>query len=300
MVKLAVLNSVSFDKKERFEDLDYFKFVNYLEGKVKFEEFEGTLGLFKIIKETFSYIENPDIDVDNCYYNKDSLMQAFSINNNNESLHNNIIVVKRKIHKNDTYTFTEFNEAENNDPYIYEDVTMNDIINILQRKSIIKCVIVKDNGEVINDNMIYLNSNDDVGKIILQQNRKEILYLNISNIIIKHTNDNETSNKIDVIIDQKAHAYGANYIFTQIDSGLGILNCFCQSFAKRKNEKMSNLLNYDIFGDTILFLQSNYDNDTDTYLDINIELFNRLYDAVTNKKKIKRENDNFFNVYREL
>jgi hypothetical protein len=299
MVKLAILKSVIFEKKERFEDLEDSKFMSYLENKVQFEEFNGTSELFKKIQDTFSYIENPDIDVDNCYYNKEHLLQAFSINNDAELIHNNIILVKRKIHKNDTYTFTEFNADENIDPYIYDDVTINDIINIFQRKSIIKCVVIKDNGEIINDNLLYLNNNDDVGKIILQKSKKEILYLNVSNIVIKNSKNNN-SNNIDEIINQKAHAYGANHIFTQIDSGLGIFNCFCCSFADKRNDIMSKLLNHDVFGDTILFLQSNYDNDTETYLDINDELFNKLFNVLINRKKIKRENEHFFNIYREL
>jgi hypothetical protein len=299
MVKLAILNSVTFEKKERFDELEESRFINYLENKVKFDEFNGTMEMFDIIKSVFSYIETPDIDVDNCYYNKEYLMQAFSINNDAEFVHNSIVLVKRKIHKNDTYTFTEFNAVKNIDPYIYEDVTMNDIINIFQRKSVIKCIIVKDDGEIINDNLLYLNSNDDVGKIVLQKCKMEILYLNVSNIVIKNSNNGD-SNKIDEIINQKAHAYGANHIFTQIDSGLGILNCFCRSFAEKRNEIMSKMLKQDVYGDTILFLQSNYDNDTETYLDINDELFNKLYNVLINNKKIKRENEHFFNVYREL
>ena len=133
----------------------------------------------------------------------------------------------------------------------------------------------------------------------MEKEEREILYLNIANLVAKYENSDD-ANRIDEIINQKSHAYGAHHIFTQINSGFGILNCFCESFAKEKNEVMTNLLNHDIYGDSIIFLQSNYDGDTETYMNLDKKLFKIIYGTIINGKKLKRENPNFFNLYREL
>lgn len=304
MVKLAILREVSFEKKEKFDDLENSKLTNLLNDKVFFEEFENTPGMLLIVKNIFFDNNNPDPDIEiiNCHYNSSFLVQAFFVDDESQSLHCNIVIVKRRIHSNDTYTFSEYKEDENkniSDPYEYVDVTMDDVCDIIKRKSVINCVIIKQDGEIIDDKLLFLNSNEDVGKIILQKEKRELLYLNIANLVTR-LGDSDEANRLDEIINQKSHAYGAHHIFTQINSGLGILNCFCQSHAKNKNEIMTNLINHDIYGDAVLFLQSNYDGDKETFMDLDKELFNKLYKTIVNKKRIKRENPNFFNLYREL
>jgi hypothetical protein len=300
MGKLAILKSVSFEIKNTFEDLSDERVKKYLDDKIEFIDFNDTTELFKIVKKTFGENIDADIEVMNCYYDKKIIIQSFSVDNENESLHNNIILVKRSINDNDTYTFSEFdpNKPES-DVYNYENMLIEDIIKIIKKKSIINCVDIECNGKIANENIILLNQNNDVGKILLHNKKKEIFYLNMSNIMNKY-NSSEPENKIDAIIREKTNAYCTSHFFTQIDIGLGILNCYYENSAENKNEVISKLIGHDIYGNAIVFLQSNFDHDTETFLDLDSDLFNRLFDIITNEKKIKRKNGYFFNIYREL
>jgi hypothetical protein len=300
MGKLVVLKSVSFETKNTFEDLSDEHIKKYLENKIEFIDFNNTTEMFKIVKKTFGEDIDADIEVANCHYNKKTIIQSFSIDNDNELLHNNIILIKRSINDNDTYTFSEFDPSKlESDIYNYEDMMIEDITKIIKKKSIINCVDIGCDGKIENENIILLNQNNDVGKILLQNKKKEIFYLNISNIVNKHSNS-ENENKIDEIIKEKTGAYCTNYFFTQIDIGLGILNCYYENSSENKNEIISKLIGHDIYGNAIIFLQSNFDNDTETFLDLDSDLFNRLFNIITNGIKIKRKNNYFFNIYREL
>jgi hypothetical protein len=300
MGKLAVLKSVSFEIKRSFDDLSDECIKKYLENKLDFINFNNTYEMFHTVKKTFSEYIDPDIEVANCYYNKKYIIQSFSVDNENESIHNSIVLVKRKINDNDTYTFSEFdpNKPES-DVYNYDDITIEDIEKIIRKKSIINCVDISSDGKVKNENIILLNQNNDVGKILLQNKKTEIFYLNMSNIMNKY-NNSEHENRIDEIIREKTNAYCTSHFFTQIDIGLGILNCYYENSSENKNEVISKLIGHDIYGNAIVFLQSNFDNDTETFLDLDNDLFNRLFDIITNEKKLKRKNEYFFNIYREL
>jgi hypothetical protein len=300
MGKLVILKSVSFEIKNTFEDLSDEHIKKYLENKIEFVDFGNTAEMFKIVKKTFGEDIDADIEVANCYYNKKTIIQSFSVENDNELLHNNIILIKRSIHDNDTYTFSEFDPRKlESDVYNYEDMLIDDITKIIKKKSIINCVDIGYDGKIENENIILLNQNNDVGKILLQNKKREIFYLNISNIVNKYSNS-ETENKIDAIIKEKTSAYCTSHFFTQIDIGLGILNCYYENSAENKNEVISKLIGHDIYGNAIVFLQSNFDNDTETFLDLDSDLFNRLFDIITNGIKIKRKNGYFFNIYREI
>jgi hypothetical protein len=300
MGKLAILKSVSFEVKNNFEDLTNEIIQNYLKDKLEFIDFDNTTNMFKIIKKTFGENVDADIEVANCYYNNKSVIQSFSVDNDSELLHSNIILVKRIISDNDTYTFSEFDPSNpDSDNYKYEDITIEDITKIMRKKSVINAIDICCDGKLSNENIILLNQNNDVGKILLENKKKEIFYLNVSNIMNKY-NNSENENKIDEIIKEKTNAYCTTHFFTQIDIGLGILNCYCENSSETKNEIISKLINHDIYGNAIVFLQSNFDNDTDTFLDLDLDLFNRLFDIITNNKKIKRKNGYFFNIYKEL
>lgn len=303
MVKLAILKSVSFETKKSFSELSDEYIKNYLVDKLNFIDFNNTIELFQIVKNTFQGYIDPDIEVTNCHYDRKSIIQSFIVDNENDLIHNNIILYKRKIGENDTYTFSEYNPFDpESDIYQYEDVTIGDIMNIIKKKSIIKCIDISYDGKLFNENIILLNQNDDVGKILLENKKedkkREIYYLNMSNIINKYNSENE--NKIDEIIKEKTNAYCTTHFFTQIDIGLGILNCYYENSSEVKNELISKLIGHDIYGNVVVFLQSNFDNDTETFLDLDIDLFQRLSETIIGGKKIKRKNGYFFNIYREL
>lgn len=293
---IANLKEISFDLKMSFEDLEKTKIEKYIENKIDYININNTLDMYYYVQDIFG--KNSHIDIGNCKFNEKFLYQYFSIDNENEQLHKNLILVKRKIREEDSYTFLEYDpNIPETDVFEYCDVTKDDIIDIIRSKSLIPGLIIKDNGEIIEQNLLFLNRNDDVGKIVLETNNKEIFYLNIANIVNKHNNND---NLVNEIMKEKANAYGTNYFYTQICNGPLIFNCFYLSHSETKNEIVSNLINDDIYGDVIIFIQNNCDNDTDTIIDASKDLFNKIYDVIVNQKKIKRKNPHFFNIYKEL
>lgn len=298
MPKIVNLKSYSFETKQSFDDIKKEKIVKSLEGKLDFYEIKNTTEMFFCLQNIFGNKSN--MDITNCKFDKDYLYQSFSVDKDNENLHSNIVITKRKIKDDDTYTFLGFNPSiPETDIFEFVDITIDDIVDIIRNKTVLPALIIKDNGEIVNENLLYLNRNDDVGKILLESNNKEILYLNVANIVNSQKNL-ENENIIENIIKEKSSAYGTNYIFTQISIGLSLFNCFYHSFAENKNETMSNLVQHDIYGDSIIFLQNNSDNDTDTIINLNKELFEKIFDIIVNNKRLKRKNNHFFNIYKEL
>lgn len=298
MPNIVNLKSYPFELKQSFDEIQNEKIIKSLAGKLDFYKIQNATELFYTLQNIFG--EKSNIDITNCKFDGEYLYQSFSVDKDNEKLHENLVITKRKIKHDDTYTFLGFNpNIPETDIYEFVDLTIDDIVNIIKKKSLLPALIIKDNGDIVKENLLYLNRNDDVGKILLESNNKEILYLNIANIINGQKNL-ENENLIESIIKEKTAAYGTNYCFTQISIGLSLFNCFYHSFAEKKNEIMSNLLQHDIYGDSIIFLQNNSDNDTDTVIDLNKELFEKIFDIVVNNKKLKRQNPHFFNIYREL
>lgn len=289
MVKFVILKSVSFESKDNFMDVTNIKYEKYLENKLKFVEFKNTSELFELVKKETNDLQ---VDVTICHYDTKYLIQALTVENDNEQVYSNIILFKREIHKNDTYSFSEY--KNDIDLYVYVDILMEDIINILRKKTVISCVKVSTDGNISNKKIILKNRNDDVGKLITEDN-KEILYLNITGI--KNKNNKLEENELNELLMKKINAYYAEYLFTQIDINYCIINCFHETFSDKKNDIVSNLIKFDIYGDVILYLQSNYENDTETYLDVDVNLFNKMYNTITNNKKVKKDNTTFFNIY---
>jgi hypothetical protein len=297
MPKIVNLKSFSFEPKQSFEEIETNRIIKSLENKIDFYDVKNTTDMFFCLQKIFG--EKSQMDITNCKYNKNFVYQCFSVDNTNENVHNNLVIIKRKIREDDSYTFLGFNpNVPESDIYEYDDITIGDIVDIIRNKTLIPALIIKDNGEITMENILYLNRNDDVGKILLESNKKEILYLNVANIINKQQNSEEQD--IENIIREKSSAYATNYFFTQISIGLSLFNCFYHSFAETKNDKMSCLLQHDIYGDAIIFLQNNSDNDTDTIINLNKDLFNKIYNVVVNKQRLQRKNQHFFNIYKEF
>lgn len=296
MGKLAILKNYSFGIKSSINDVDDSEIQKSLENKLEFRDFSGTLEFLYIVQEIFG--KQSGVEITNCDYNKDTLIQSLSVDDENSDVHDFVIFVKREINDNDSYTFFEFdpNNPES-DVFKYKDISTENIITIIKKKSIIDGVLIDCNGNIDNEQIMHLNYNDDVGKIYLKKSNKEILYLNISNIVNQHIKE---ENSIEHAIKEKMNAYCADHIFIQIDIGLCVLNCFYKSFSEIKNETVSKLINQDVYGDTILYIQSKMNDDSETILNINDKLFKNIAHLVSNKGKINRKNPYFFNLYREL
>jgi len=291
MALIANLNEVSFEKYQSFSNLKNIE--KKLENKVIFKKINNSLDLFAYIKDIFD--TNYNIEVSNCKFDNKYLFQSFTINNENEKCHKNIIIIKRLICENDTYTY--LNITPDNDNYEYCDVKIEDIIEIIANKSLVYCLSINCKEIIKEEKIIFLNNNENVGKILLENN-KEILYLDIISLVARNQNISEE------IIEQMKRTYYADFIYNKIDIGFCIINFFCPAISNEKNIIMSNLLDCEIYGDAIVFLQNKNDlcedDDNDVIININKSLFLKIYDVVVNKKKLKRKNNNFFNIYKEL
>jgi hypothetical protein len=163
MVNLAILKSVSFEGKKSFVENDSEKIKASIKDQIEYKTFGNTLEMFFRLQDVFG--GRVALDIINLHYDESFLIQAFTIEdvgNDNDS-HKTIVVVKRLIHDNDTYTYGEFNPQDiSTDKYKFSDVTEEDIINILRRRSVIKSVQVSSNGNITNDEIIFLNRTDDV------------------------------------------------------------------------------------------------------------------------------------------
>lgn len=294
MYSLCFLKNVSFEIKNNFEELSEKIISKSIENNIEFIKFNNTKDFQDILSKTFG--ENSDFEIITVHYNKDYLIQSFSLHDKNSQ--EECIVIKRYINDgNDNYTYNDYvyNKPET-DIYKFANVTISDIINIIRRKSIIKCVII-DNDVLNNDEFIIKSYNDDVGTIILKNSNEEIKYLNICNINKKNMCDKQ----YDELINEKQRAYYVKYLFMQIEiPGLCIFNCYYESHSKVKNKLMSEILDYDVYGKFIIFLQSNLNNDSESILDINKTLFIELYNIITKKKCPTVSNKYFINLYKEF
>jgi hypothetical protein len=296
MPSLAILKLPEFVKKEKFSELTKDLILKELEGKVSFREFKNTHDLYFINNVIFGKV---GIEISNCYYDDQYLIQTFNADSDFDQFHEYIIVVKRKIFDNDTYTFTEYNPQDpSSDKYTYISVTEDDIVNILRKRNVYSAVLISEDGDVKNEEIIVLKDSPDVGKILSKNQEKEIVYLNVSNIV--NANQKMTPEQLDDFLKEKINSYCADYFFIQVSLGFCILNCYYQSFANKKNETLSRLLGHDVFGDAIIFIQSATNDDNDTILHINKDFFQKLISLAFGGKKVKPQNKYFFNIYREL
>ena len=159
-------------------------------------------------------------------------------------------------------------------------------------------MLVSSNESITNDEIIFSNRTNDVGKILVKNASKEIVYLNISNII--NANQKLSPDELDLLIKEKINAYSAEYFYIQINFQFCILNCFFKSFGNNKNETLTKIINEDVYDDAIIFIESNANDGNDTILELDEILFKRINDLLTSGVKKRLLNIHFFNIYREL
>ena len=200
MGKLAILKSVSFGHKDTFDEISDDKITIYLQDKVVYKEFTNTLELYSILQEIFRH--GADIEIVNCHYDEIYLTQALCVNNDNDELHTSTVIVKRLIHDEDTYTFLEFDTNNpDSDVYTYSDVSNNDIMDIIRRKTVIPVVCINTDGKIMNDEIIILVNKEDVGKIVVKNMNRELSYVNISSIT--NINHNKCKEELEQILKEK-------------------------------------------------------------------------------------------------
>jgi hypothetical protein len=314
MVNCALLKNFSFDLKQnkKFKNINYFdkqlcfKIIEeYINENIEFVSIDKTLDFYQLSNLIFN---GKTIDITNCYYDDKILIQGLSVDDLDT-----YIFIKRKIHNNDTYTFLEYRYDENNpdnsiDPYEYETITINDIINIIYKKYVINGIYIDADSSIKPQKMSFIinrkyESNDimtpGVIDIEMCDKIKEIKYLDISKIINKFMSDNVPEQEYETKINQITSAINPDYFYSRFDIGFGIINYCIKVNQSKKNELMSAIIKEDIVGDVYLWYECSA-NKEEVIINLSLDLFNCLSDTIINKIKRTIKNPSFFNIYREL
>lgn len=297
MTKFALLKQFSFGLTDESEN------QNQLNNKITFDEFDSTLNLFNKMHEIFG---NNMIEVQNCSYDDKYLIQAFFIEDNECLVHNNIILVKRQINQNDSYTYIGFLENDKRtDNFIYVDIEISDIEKILKRKSELSYVIVKTNGEIENVKCKVEQSDqrDQIGKItIIKHNnqKKTFKFLNIPSLCNSEANNKSENvgNMITEKIEKMTMDNKLDFYYSQHSFCMGLLNCYSPIFGTEPNNKISKLFGNNFYGDILIGLENNL-NDEERLLDIDDILFSKI-EKIFSNQKFNRKNELFCNLYYEL
>lgn len=298
-MKFALLKNVSFDPfADKLKDDPQFLFNDenykeYLDSKIEYHEFEGTDNLIIKMSEVLS---DSAVEVFNCAYDDKIIIQAFYYYSDGIG-YEKIVFVKRDILKNDSYTYLDY--INTNDVYIYHNIDMSDIIKIFKNKYVNKGLIVKSTDTIEEIEFIKITDSENIGQLIY--NNDNIKFLNISNIINKASNDEESIKQDEIITNTINETIDNNlldYVFTQKNIDFCILNYYSQIIGFKKNTIMSEIIRDDIYGDVIISIENTYDDDN-RILNLTLPLFTKMYDCI--KSKIfKRKNINYFNIYNEF
>lgn len=299
MTKFALLKNVSFNFSET--DVLSNEFLeSCLDGKVFFHEFEGTTDLFEKIH---THLGKCMVEILNCKYNETHLLQAFYPENTPGEVHENLVIVKRKINENDSYTFLEFDYSNpSTDIYTYCDVLLIDIIDILNSKYNHKGVIVHSDNS-INNIIFYDKYNKETysGELKITKSNGSVdtyKYISINSIVSKHENDNLSPEDFSKVIQEHIDRTESNYLYAQRDFGLGILNCYYQMIGIMKNDTISKLIGDEIYGDVVVGLENNL-NDDSRILNLDKGLFDKII-KLTQIENFAPKNQYFCNIYKEL
>jgi hypothetical protein len=290
-MKFALLTNVSFkfgDDIKSFDSFDKTKIEKYLDGKISFHEFNGTKDLF--IK-TQEIIGKGTWELENCNYDKNILIQALYFNTSNNMQHEKLIIIKRKIHDKDTYTFLDF-DVNKSDNYEYFDITLSDIISIIRSKHIRKGLVIYANGKIDEVELLDTQVDNITGRILVSPNTS-VEYLNLPNLLMELHEKNYDNDKINEILTKHLQNTKVNHMFTRKENEIVIINYICQTIGFIKNNIMSDLLNDNFAGDAIVWLESKSSYD-ERILDLTSELLDKIINKTKPKKTI------FFNIYRDL
>lgn len=290
---LAICKFTTAINAKSFSDLSKDK-INSVLSNVTYCTINNTSDLFNIVAKSI-YNDLPPstlVDITNCYYDETTLIQTITCDLINVS-----VVVKRKILPNDSYTYLEYNE--NNDPYQYLDVTYDDLYNLIYRQHVYQGVYSESSKETNVD--ILVNKTDDVfgqADIRLNDNIMSLRYMNLGAWISeKKPKDLEFDNEeCQELLNDFINDHRVSHFYSRYDMDVGILHLITKQYCFAKNEKVSELIKDDIFGDVFLWLEEKFDNDASSVLRLNTELFNKLVKgmALANAK-----NKKFYNIYYE-
>jgi hypothetical protein len=245
------------------------------------------------------------LELINCLYDKTTIIQSAYIENDT-SLHQKIIFFKRKLRIDDSYTFLEFN-PEIPDLYEYEDITQDDLVNILYNKYVHTGIILYANGSIENIEYTYNESENDntYGNIVYKRQNNtthSAKYLHLINIMqnLKDDNNGENvdENEYHAKMEEKMNDLQCTHLYNQKDFGLGTFNCYYPIFGEQPNAIMSKLLNEQVYGNVVVTLETYLNND-ERLLNLDVLLFESIMKTISIPNFVPK-NKHYFNIYHEL
>lgn len=355
MPKFCVIKNFSFSnyKSHRFTDYSEVNLKKILAADpidtVSFVDFDGTDNFVDLISKIFTNHKTPKsgestiesytdstaestteskaeskslLEVINCVYTESTLLQAIYSESSEESERSDkfdiLILVKRKLSDDDSYTFVNHLNESGIDIYRdkYLDVDHTDVVTFIRSKFVHKCVQISDDGDVIDTECINLSLDQYTGILKFDKTAdiaeaRYVHYQNLSTSISdEHTFESKDAEQkcLNDLFHEKLSSTGSDYVFAQREITKDIyLDCYCRPFVSQqagKNEFFSKLFGEDIFGDVILLCEV-HKNEEERIVSLDTKLLLKLCDILNKKKEtsdvtIKQKNPHFFNIFREL
>lgn len=254
----------------------------------------NTINLFETIKNVLMVKDGDSITVANILYTDTILYQVFNVRN---IILDGGLIVKRKLLKDDNYTFITFDIKD--DKYEYLDITTDDIYHIVASQFVNNGLYITTTDEIIETKFINYLYEKDVCKYQVTMNNltQDIKYINIINVIINNKDQNK---EIDKLINELfVENNDIKHIFTQHHIGVGILSCLAEQVGKNKNNIISKILGDNIYGNVFISLADDNPNSSRN-INLTKDLFNKIMNSTKNlSQNMVRKNKNFCNVYLE-
>lgn len=294
-MKLALLKKVSFNVTDENIQL-------YLSDKVSFHKFDGTLNLFHKINELLG---NNMLEVINCYYDEQYLIQAFYIENTSTDVHENIVFVKRLILEQDSYTYIGVTPEtlQKSDQFVYTDIQICDIEVILRKKYANDGVMVGDDGSIIDVSYTTTYDKDNhTGTLTTKINNETnvLKYINVSALVNKNEGSILSSEQFAEMLEKKIEDEKCNCFYLQKDFKMGLLNCYSPIVGNVKNEILSKLIGDQMYGNIMVGLE-NHLNDDNRILSLNSSVFKKIINLCScTDENFKPKNELFCNIFYEI
>lgn len=303
MPNLILIKDISFKYIPTFDKLNLNNIELSIKDKIEIIYFEKTSDLILLLQQMFGKGVN---EVTNCIYDEKYVIQSIYRDICDAPIYEKMVMIKREINENDSYTFGEFNDKT--DPYKYVDITLSDVVNIIRKKYINDAVYINCNGTIDTIEFIDITESDNNGLLYIKHNGnvKKIKYINSVNISHKLSKDCELiEEQLQEELKNALTKHDSDYIYMKKDFGLGSFNYFCQAVGFVKNDIVSDLMSSPtneevISGDVIICLENTLNDDT-RILSMNSEMFNKLKTFIKKlNSKYKPKNKHICNLYYEL
>lgn len=300
IAQFALLKNVSFHFTQNISELTTEIIQSYLQDKLEFVEFDGTNDFLMKMKESLKddmSETNKLVDVINIHYDSKYVIQAVFVDNNSQNF-NNIILFKRLINKNDSYTWYEFNLDPTVEIYTYKPITISEIATIIYQKNIMHGIIVHTDGSMKNIICSDLDKSEyGILSVINDGTKNELPYVNMVNILQSLTDKDLENDKFSHVLHAKIQHSNADYLYSQQNIQIGLLNCYYSLCDGEHNEVMTKIIGNDIKGDVIVCLE-NHLNEDKRMLPLNVQTFKNIVNYIS-KGKNTIKNNLFTNIFYE-